>query len=109
MELAHKCHKYRTDNEGIAYLLLGYKDVNKETVWLYGYYYQREGHLCLVFCPCSSDPTRDVMMAASVIKKYLEVINKSKDLYGNSNGSKFQHPIAIVVSMFSKSFYTMLK
>ena len=32
VELAHKCHKYRTDNEGIAHLLLGYKDVNKETV-----------------------------------------------------------------------------
>jgi hypothetical protein len=78
VELAHKCHKYRTKNEGIAHLLLGYKDVNKETVWLYGYYYQNGGHHVLVFCPCSSDPTRDVMMAASVIKKYLEVINKSK-------------------------------
>ena len=73
VELAHKCIKYRpkTKNEGIAYLLLGYKDVNKETVWLYGYYYQRESHHLLVFCPCSSDPTRDVMMAASVIKKVL--------------------------------------
>jgi len=78
VELAHKCHKYHTDNEGIAHLLLGYKDVNKETVWLYGYYYQSKSHLCLVFCPCSSDPTRDVMMAASVLKKYLGAINKSK-------------------------------
>ena len=57
---------------------MGYKDVNKETIWLYAYYYQNGGHHVLVFCPCSSDPTRDVMMAASVIKKYLEAINKSK-------------------------------
>ena len=108
VELAHKCHKYSAQIEGIAHLLLGYKDVNKETIWLYAYYYQHGGHHVLVFCPCSSDPTRDVMMAASVIKKYLEAINKSK-MYGNSNGSKFQHPVAIVVSLFSKSFYTMLK
>jgi hypothetical protein len=33
---------------------------------------------CSSILPCSSDPTRDVMMAASVIKKYLEAINKSK-------------------------------
>jgi hypothetical protein len=33
VELAHKCHRYRTANEGIAHLLLGYKDdVNKETI-----------------------------------------------------------------------------
>ena len=69
VELAHKCIEYRTENEGIAHLLLGYKDVNKETVWLYAYYLQNGGHHVLVFCPCSSDPTRDVMMAASVIKK----------------------------------------
>jgi hypothetical protein len=31
VELVHKCHRYRTENEGIAHLLLGYKDVNKET------------------------------------------------------------------------------
>jgi hypothetical protein len=83
VELAHKCHChkkhiYGIDNAGIAHLLLGYKDVNKETIWLYAYYYQYGGQYVLVFCPCSSDPTRDVMMAASVIKKYLEAINKSK-------------------------------
>jgi len=78
VELAYKCHRYRTENKGIAHLLLGYKDVNKETKWLYAYYYQNSCHHVLVFCPCSSDPTRDVMMAASVIKKYLEAINKSK-------------------------------
>ena len=80
VELAHKCIVYRAGSktEGIAHLLLGYKDVNKETIWLYAYYYQYGGHHVLVFCPCSSDPTRDVMMAASVIKKYLEAINKSK-------------------------------
>jgi hypothetical protein len=44
VELAHKCHRYRTENEGIAHLLLGYKDVNKETIWLYAYYYQNGGH-----------------------------------------------------------------
>jgi hypothetical protein len=39
VELAHKCIKCRTGskNEGIAHLLLGYKNVNKETVWLYAY------------------------------------------------------------------------
>ena len=83
VELAHKCHchkyhRYGIDNAGIAHLLLGYKDVNKETIWLYAYYYQYGGQHVLVFCPCSSDPTRDVMMAASLIKKYLEAINKSK-------------------------------
>jgi hypothetical protein len=26
VKLAHKCHNYRTENEGIAHLLLGYKD-----------------------------------------------------------------------------------
>ena len=78
VELAYKCHRYRTENKGIAHLLLGYKDVNKETKWLYAYYYQNSCQHVLVFCPCSSDPTRDVMMAASVIKKYLEAINKSK-------------------------------
>ncbi len=81
VELAHKCHnryhRYGIDNAGIAhFLVLGYKDVNKETIWLYAYCYQYGGHHVLVFCPCSSDPTRDVMMAASVIKKYLEAINK---------------------------------
>jgi hypothetical protein len=109
VELAQKCHKYRTDNEGIAHLLLGYKDVYKETIWLYAYYYQRNANLVLVLCPCSSDPTRDVMMAASVIKKYLQAIHKSKFLYGNFDGSKFQYPVAVVVFMFSKSFYIMLK
>jgi hypothetical protein len=83
VELAHKCHChkkhiYGIDNAGIAHLLLGYKDVNKETIWLYAYYYQYGGQHVLVFCPCSSDPTRDVMIAASVIKKYLEAINNSK-------------------------------
>jgi hypothetical protein len=78
VELAHKCHKYSAQIEGITHLLLGYKDVDKETIWLYAYYYQYRGQNVLVFCPCSSDPTRDVMMAASVIKKYLEAINKSK-------------------------------
>ena len=78
--MAHKCHRHRTDNAGIAHLLLGYynKDVNKETIWLYAYYYQRESHLFLVFFPCSSDPTRDVMMAASVIKKYLDAYHDAK-------------------------------
>ena len=78
VELAHKCHYYRAQIEGIAHLLLGYTDVNKETIWLYAYYYQNDGHHVLVFCPCSSDPTREVMMAASVIKKCLEDIHKSK-------------------------------
>ncbi len=78
VELAHKCHKYSAQIEGIAHLLLGYKDVNKETIWLYANYYQYGGQHVLVFCPCSSDPTRDVMVAASVIKKYLEAVNKSK-------------------------------
>jgi hypothetical protein len=31
-ELLHKCHNYRSENEGIAHLLLGFKDVNKETI-----------------------------------------------------------------------------
>ena len=67
VELAHKCHRYRTENEGIAHLLLGYKDVNKEPIWLYAYNYQNGGHHVLVFFPCSNDSTRDVMMAASVL------------------------------------------
>ncbi len=81
VQLAHKCIIYSTGSktEGIAHLLLGYKDVNKETIWLlWMYYYQNDGHHVLVFCPCSSDPTREVMMAASVIKEYLEVKKKSK-------------------------------
>jgi hypothetical protein len=38
----HRYHRYGIDNAGIAHLLLGYKDVNMETIWLYAYYYQRE-------------------------------------------------------------------
>ena len=58
--------------DGILHLLLGYKDVNKETVWLYAYYLRRKEKL--VFLPCSTDTTRDVMMAASTIKNYLQTI-----------------------------------
>ena len=50
----------------IINLLLGYKDVRKETLWLYAYFIQQSQ--TLVFLPCSNDPTRDIMMAASTIK-----------------------------------------
>ena len=52
MELAYKCHlfhRYGSDNAGIAHLLLGYKDVNKETIWLYAYCYQYGGHHVLAY------------------------------------------------------------
>ena len=57
---------------GKVYLLLGYKNIRKETVWLYAYFIRQTQKL--VFLPCSSDPMRDVLMAASTIKKYLESI-----------------------------------
>jgi hypothetical protein len=57
---------------GIIHLLLGYKDVRKETVWLYAYFIQQSQ--TLVFLPCSRDPTRDVLMAASTINNYLQSI-----------------------------------
>ena len=60
---------------GIIHLLLGYKDVRKETVWLYAYFIRQEQKL--VFLPCSSDPMRDVLMAASTIKNYLQSILQS--------------------------------
>ena len=60
---------------GIIHLLLGYKDVRKETVWLYAYFIQQSQ--TLVFLPCSNDPTRDVLMAASTIKNYLQSILQS--------------------------------
>jgi hypothetical protein len=47
-------------------------DVNKEAILFHAYYYQREGHHILVFCPCSGVPTRDVMMAAYF--RYKEVL-----------------------------------
>jgi hypothetical protein len=50
---------------GIIHLLLGYNDVRKETVWLYAYFIRQEQKL--VFLPCSSEPMRDVLMAASTI------------------------------------------
>jgi hypothetical protein len=57
---------------GIIHLLLGYKNVRKETVWLYAYFIRQQQKL--VFLPCSSDPMRDVLMAASTIKNYLQSI-----------------------------------
>ena len=60
---------------GIIHLLLGYKDVRKETVWLYAYFIRQKQKL--VFLPCSSDLTRDVLMAASTIKNYLQSILSS--------------------------------
>jgi hypothetical protein len=57
---------------GIIHLLLGYKNLRKETVWLYAYFIRQQQKL--VFMPCSSDPMRDVLMAASTIKNYLEGI-----------------------------------
>jgi hypothetical protein len=64
------CTKFK--HAGIIHLLLGYKDVRKETVWLYAYFIRQSKKL--VFLPCSSDPTRDVLMAASTIKNYLQSI-----------------------------------
>ena len=57
---------------GIIHLLLGYKNVRKETVWLYAYFIRQQQKL--VFLPCSSNPMRDVLMAASNIKNYLQSI-----------------------------------
>jgi hypothetical protein len=50
---------------GIIHLLLGYKDERKETVWLYAYFIRQKQKL--KFLPCSSDPMRDILMAASTI------------------------------------------
>jgi hypothetical protein len=88
---------------GIIHLLLGYKDVRKETVWLYVYFIRQSQ--TLVFLPCSSDPTRDVLMVASTIKNYLQSILLSsvpRDRF-RCNGNKYQHPAAIADFMFSKS------
>ena len=67
---------------GIVHLLLGYKDVRKETVWLYAYFIRRKQKL--VFLPCSSDPVRDILMAASTIKNYLQSILNGIDQDGIS-------------------------
>ncbi len=64
---------------GIIHLLLGHKDVRKETVWLYAYFIRQTQ--TLIFLPCSSDLTRDVLMAASTIKNYLQPVLKSKCRY----------------------------
>jgi hypothetical protein len=58
---------------GIIHLLLGYKE---ETVWLYTYFIRQEQKK-LVFLPCSSDPMREVLIAASTIKNYLQSILSS--------------------------------
>ena len=72
-EFSRICTKYK--HYGIIHLLLGYKDVRKETVWLYAYFIRQSK--TLVFLPCSNDPTRDVLMAASTIKNYLQSILSS--------------------------------
>ena len=54
------------------HLLLGYKNIRKETAWLYAYFIRQTQKL--VFLPCSSDPMRDVLMAASTIKNHLHSI-----------------------------------
>jgi hypothetical protein len=73
-DLSRTCSEFK--HAGIIHLLLGYnKDVRKETVWLYAYFIRQSQ--TLVFLPCSSDPTRDVLMAASTIKNYLQSILSS--------------------------------
>jgi hypothetical protein len=67
------CTEYK--HNGIIHLLLGYKDVQKKTAWLYAYFIRQNRKL--VFLPCSNDPTRDVLMAASTIKNYLQSILSS--------------------------------
>jgi hypothetical protein len=73
IDLAMRCTVTSTGNaDGFVHLLLGYKDVTKETVWLYGYFVKHQQ--CLVILPCTNDPVREVLLTASALKTYLDIV-----------------------------------
>ena len=73
IDLALRCTVTSTGNaDGFVHLLLGYKDVIKETVWLYGYFVKHKQ--CLVLLPCINDPVREVLLIASALKTYLDIV-----------------------------------
>jgi len=75
VEFSQKCTKSRAEilyNDGILHLFLGYKDYKNDTVWMYAYFLRKS--TTLVFLPCSSDPEREVLKAASKIIYYLQGI-----------------------------------
>jgi hypothetical protein len=57
---------------GVHHLLLGYKNVQKETQWIYAYFILHEQ--TLVVLPCSTDPVRDVMKMVTAIKSFLDIV-----------------------------------
>jgi hypothetical protein len=73
IDLALRCTVTSTGNaDGFVHLLLGYKDVTKETVWLYGYFVKHQQ--CLVLLPYTDDPVREVLLTASALKTYLDIV-----------------------------------
>jgi hypothetical protein len=72
-ELAMKC---TLNIYGVTHLLLGYKDVNNNSVWLYTYFLKSTQSL--VILSCSSDPVREVVHIASILRVYLSIVANSK-------------------------------
>jgi len=71
--LAMKC---TVNIYGVTHLLLGYKDVNNNSVWLYTYFLKSTQSL--VILSCSSDPVREVVHIASILRVYLSIVANSK-------------------------------
>ena len=68
------------NSTGIVHFLLGYKDTNKETVWLYAYFKREEGILVIV--SSKGDPVRDVLSIATTLKIYLQIVTReSGDIF----------------------------
>jgi hypothetical protein len=59
-------------SSGVHHLLLGYKNVQKETQWIYAYFILHEQ--TLVVLPCCTDPVRDVMKMVTAIKSFLDIV-----------------------------------
>ena len=72
-ELAMKCTVNFT---GVTHLLLGYEDVNNNSVWLYAYFLKSTQSL--VILSCSSDPVREVVHIASILRDYLSIVANSR-------------------------------
>ena len=57
---------------GVHHLLLGYKNVQKETQWIYAYFILHQQ--TIVVLPCSTDPVRNVMKMVTAIKSFLDIV-----------------------------------
>jgi hypothetical protein len=76
IEFGIKCTvMFSGGTSGVHHLLLGYKNVQKETQWIYAYFILHEQ--TLVVLPCSTDPVRDVMKMVTAIKSFLDIVLKT--------------------------------